>query len=191
MPEYYLDIETTGLDPRSDRIITIQYQKLAMVSGRTEGPLTILKEWESSERGILELFLPILLGSGPFSFVAIGFNIPFVYTFILERARAVGLDPPDPVYLIGRKPYLDLKPFAVLMNNGSFKGASLDRFTSLTFSGDIIPKLYEAGDHDRIVSCIEEEAREFQALYRHLKGKASILIPETARSKVKRPASED
>jgi hypothetical protein len=178
MPEYYLDIETTGLDPGKDRLITVQYQRLSMRTGRAEGPLTVLKEWESSERGILELFLPIFLGSGPFSFVAIGFNLPFVFTFIVERAKAVGLDPPDPVYLVGRKPYLDLKPFAVLMNNGSFKGASLDRFTKLSFGGEVIPGLYERKEHDRILQCIEEKAREFQILYRHLKERSADLVPQ-------------
>lgn len=190
MPEYYLDIETTGLDPKEDRIITIQYQKLAMVTGRTEGSLTVLKEWESSERGILELFLPIFIGSGPFSFVAIGFNIPFVYTFIVERARAVGLDPPDPVYIMGRKPYLDLKPFAVLMNRGSFKGASLDRFTSLSFGGELIPKLYRNKEYDRILACIAEEAGEFQGLYRHLKDLSPGLVPANARAKVRQAELE-
>ena len=51
--EYYLDIETTGLDPKKDQIITIQYQRLGMLTGRSEGDLNILRSWESSEKEIL------------------------------------------------------------------------------------------------------------------------------------------
>jgi len=180
MPEYYLDIETTGLDPTRDRIVTIQYQRIDLATGRAEGPLTVLKEWESTEEGILELFIPIFLGSGPFSFVAVGMNIPFIYTFLVERAKAAGIDAPDPVYLIGRKPFLDLKPFLVMMNDGSFRGASLDRFTNISFTGEAIPDLYARGDHEAIIRCIEEEAREFQALYRRLKERSSALLAREA-----------
>ncbi|MDG6225184.1 MAG: hypothetical protein QCI82_06690 [Candidatus Thermoplasmatota archaeon] len=178
MAEYYLDLETTGLDPRTHRLISIQYQRLDMRTGRQLGPLTVLKEWESSERGMLELFLPIFMGSGPFSFVAIGFNVPFMYSFIIERAMAVGLDAPDPLYVFGSKPYLDIKPFAVLMNNGSFKGASLDRFTDLSFTGEMVPVLYERGENDRIEECIKEKASAFLSLYRHLKEAAPAMAPE-------------
>ena len=46
MPGYYLDIETTGLDPESDQIITIQYKKIGFASAKPEGPLIILKSWK-------------------------------------------------------------------------------------------------------------------------------------------------
>ena len=176
MPEYYLDIETTGLDPKKDQIISIQYQRLGMITGRVEGNLNILKVWESSEKDILERFLPMFMGGGPFSFIAIGLNIPFMYSFIVERARIHGLDAPDPLYLMGSKPYLDLKPVLVMMNKGSFKGASLDRFGKLSFTGDMIPKMYYEGEYERIESCIKEEASEFQKLYRHLKDRAPSLV---------------
>ena len=42
---YYLDIETTGLDPLQDKIITIQYMELERNTGKPVGPLKILKEW--------------------------------------------------------------------------------------------------------------------------------------------------
>ncbi|MEA3558637.1 MAG: hypothetical protein U9R75_05220 [Candidatus Thermoplasmatota archaeon] len=176
MPEYYLDIETTGLDPKKDQIITIQYQRLGMLSGREEGPINILKAWESSEEDIIERFLPVFTGGGPFSFVAIGMNIPFTYSFLVERARIHDLDAPDPLYIFGKKPYMDLKPFLVMMNKGSFKGASLDRFVDLSFSGDQIPKLYYSREYSRIEECIREEAEGFQKLYRHLKDRAPSLV---------------
>ncbi|RLF67205.1 MAG: hypothetical protein DRN57_05930 [Thermoplasmata archaeon] len=176
MPEYYLDIETTGLDPKKDKIITIQYQRLGMLTGRSEGDLHILRSWDSSEKDILELFLPIFEGGGPFSFVAIGVNIPFMYSFIVERARIHGLDAPEPLYLFGRKPYLDIKPVLVLMNKGSFKGASLDRFMELSYKGEDIPRMYFEERYDRIIECIKEEADKFQKLYRHLKERAPSLV---------------
>lgn len=176
MPEYYLDMETTGLDPKDDQIITIQYQRLGMISGREEGPLNILRSWDSSEKDIIERFLPQFTGGGPFSFVTIGLNIPFMYSFLVERARIHGLDSPDPLYILGRKPYLDLKPFLVVMNKGSFKGASLDRFADLSFTGDMIPKMFYSQEFNRIEECIKEEAREFQKLYRHLKERAPSLL---------------
>ncbi|MFO8050614.1 MAG: hypothetical protein R6V01_02805 [Thermoplasmatota archaeon] len=176
MPEYYLDIETTGLEPKNDQIISIQYQRLGMISGREEGPLNILRSWESSEKDIIERFLPLFAGGGPFSFVSIGLNIPFMYSFLVERARIHDLDAPDPLYILGKKPYLDLKPFLVIMNKGSFKGASLDRFADLSFTGEQIPKMFYAKEYERIEECIEEEAREFQKLYRHLKDRAPSLV---------------
>jgi len=33
MTNFYLDIETTGLNPRKDKIITIQYQELDRSTG--------------------------------------------------------------------------------------------------------------------------------------------------------------
>ena len=176
MSEYYLDIETTGLDPRVDGIITIQYQRLGMRTGRVSGSLEILRSWESSEKEILEQFMPMFIGTGPFSFVAIGSNIPFIYSFLIQRSRHHDIDVPDPIYVFGSKPYLDIKPFLVLMNGGSFKGASLDRFTNLSFKGDMMPKLHEGKQYDLIVECIREEAREFVYLYKHLKERAPDLV---------------
>jgi hypothetical protein len=147
-----------------------------MIAGRDEGPLTILRSWESSEKEILELFLEIFDASNPFSFVAIGLNIPFMYSFIVERSRIHGLNSPDPLYLLGRKPFLDLKPVLVMMNKGSFKGAGLGTFMDLSFSGEEIPRMYFDRDLDRLESCIKEEANAFKKLYKHLKDRAPSLI---------------
>ena len=50
---YYLDIETTGLNPYQHKIITIQYMELERNTAKPIGPLKILKEWESDEKTIL------------------------------------------------------------------------------------------------------------------------------------------
>jgi len=55
--EFYFDMETTGLDYDKDETITIQWQRLGY-AGEPIGKLNILKRWESSEKEILENFLP-------------------------------------------------------------------------------------------------------------------------------------
>ena len=54
---YYLDIETTGLNPFYHKIITIQYMELERNTGKPVGLLKILKEWESDEKTILKRFI--------------------------------------------------------------------------------------------------------------------------------------
>ena len=56
MPKYYLDIETLGLEPLEDKIVTIQYAEIDYITGDQKSELTILKEWETSEKDILEKF---------------------------------------------------------------------------------------------------------------------------------------
>lgn len=46
MVEYYFGIETTGLNPCKDKIVTFQYQVLSEVSGIPLTKLVIVKEWE-------------------------------------------------------------------------------------------------------------------------------------------------
>jgi len=51
--EHYFDIETTGLDPERDKVITIQTQRLVGRTGEPIDEVNILKEWESSEKEII------------------------------------------------------------------------------------------------------------------------------------------
>lgn len=46
MPNFYLDIETTGLDERKDKIITIQFADLDRNTYAHTDMLRVLKEWE-------------------------------------------------------------------------------------------------------------------------------------------------
>lgn len=56
MGNFYLDLETTGLDPAKEKIITIQFLEIDRNTAAKKGELRVLKEWESSERDVLLQF---------------------------------------------------------------------------------------------------------------------------------------
>ena len=58
MPKYYLDIETLGLEPSTDKIVTIQYAEIDYITGEQKSELKILKECKSSEKDILLIQKP-------------------------------------------------------------------------------------------------------------------------------------
>ena len=89
MATFYIDIETTGLDPEKDKIITIQFQELDRYTGDATGELIILKEWESSEKEIISQFIEKsnILDDYDFSFVPIGYNLGFEHNFLKARSE--------------------------------------------------------------------------------------------------------
>jgi hypothetical protein len=154
---YYLDIETTGLDELHDKIITIQYMKLERNTGIPIGPLKILKEWESDEKTILKRFIEDFVPGNQWAFIPIGFNLPFEHKFLWQRCISNGLRPVD----ILNGPFLDLKTVAVLMNKGEFKGASLNNMTNKPHSGAIVVQWYGEKKYAEIECYIKTEADEF------------------------------
>lgn len=159
MTNYYLDIETTGLNPEVDKIITIQLQKLEMSTGKPLGDLIILKEWESSEEDIVKKFLELIgvAVKDPFNFVATGFNLGFENKFLKAKSIKYGF----PVFDINDKPSIDLKNIGVIMNQGQFKGASLDKLTGKNGKGIQVLRYYADKEYDKIIAYIEQETKEF------------------------------
>ena len=156
---YYLDIETTGLNPYQHKIITIQYMELERNTAKPVGPLKILKEWESDEKTILTEFIS---NSGisddyKFNFIPVGFNLQFEHSFFYGRCIANKI---TPVNILNR-PFLDLKTVGVIMNRGEFKGASLHKLTNKPHGGGNIPQLYNEKKYEEIESYIKKEAEEF------------------------------
>ena len=170
MVNYYLDLETSGLNPELDKIITIQYQQVDL-EGNPIGDLTILKEWELGEEGVIRQFLNIFK---KWEFIPIGMNLAFDFRFLLNKIEKY----------TGRKidynelssiPYLDIKSILVLMNNGSFKGAKLSNFTGKGQNGINIPVYYDNKEYDKIINYVEKEAEEFIRFYKYLKINLSLL----------------
>ena len=159
MTTYYLDIETTGLDPKKDKIITIQFQELDRYTGKAIGELIILKEWESSEREILKEFIlkSKILDDYDFSFVPVGYNFNFEHNFIKSRTKINGLPSVD----ILDTPFIDLRAIGILMNSGQFKGSGLGDITGKKGIGRQIPNWYANKEYDKIIEYIKNETEEF------------------------------
>lgn len=174
MANYYLDIETTSLSPKDGKIISIQYQKLDFNTKEPAGPLVILKEWESSEKEILEKFAKVF---GPaeekWSFVAHGYNLHFENKFLEERSIANGI---APIKLFS-KPSFDLHPVGILMNKGQFKGSGLDKISGKEGNGLAVIGLYENKEYSKIDSYVIQEAAAYIKLLGYLvKNMEKVLL---------------
>ncbi len=162
MGNFYFDIETNGLDPKKDKIVTIQFQPLDRNTGKPAGKLTILKEWESTERDILQRFIAEsrIMDEYPFTFVPVGYNLNFEHNFLRERSALHSFTPID----ILNKPFIDLRAIGVLMNKGEFKDSGLDKISGKQSNGREIPRWYNNKEYEKIIEYIESEAREFVKL---------------------------
>jgi uncharacterized protein YprB with RNaseH-like and TPR domain len=72
----YFNIETTGVKPGINMVVTIQYAKVSR-DFEPDSELTILKVWEfSSERDLVKFFLEeSKFFENPFVFVPVGVNL--------------------------------------------------------------------------------------------------------------------
>lgn len=172
MTLYYLDIETTGLEPGPAKIITIQYAVMDEgTGGPAGGSLHILREWDcGSEKRLLERFtseVPITSGD-VWDFVPIGYNLRFEDSFLRAKSRKHGM---REISVLGRnRPYIDLHQAAILINGGRFKGSGMDDITDKPHDGSQVPLWYNAGRYDKIEEYVRREFDSFanlsSALYR-------------------------
>ena len=155
---YYLDIETTGFYPeKNDKIITIQYMALNEETAKPEGPLKILKEWESDEKTILKRFIEDFRPENRWAFVPVGYGLSFEHKFFWQRCISNGL---APISILGR-PFLDLMTVGVLLNGGRFKGAALDDMTSKPHDGSVIPGYYKEKNMQRLKDISKKRQTDF------------------------------
>ncbi len=176
MAQYYFDIETTGIDPEKDKIITIQWQRLNEFNGDPVGELQILKEWEASERDVLTAFLPQIQCENCWDFIPIGKNLLFDFNFLDKRSRKHGLNGFDLAYCYSC-PHLDLKPVLVLINQGKFRG--YDKVLDIgghPVINESIPQLYERGMYEDIIAYIKRENETFLKGLKILKREMPALL---------------
>lgn len=164
MPHYYFDIETTGLDPDKDEIITIQFQRIVLDNGRPDEPLTILKSWDkrSNEERIVIEIVKLIMSANPWKFVPVGNNLNFEFRFLLSKIKKYTDTIIDPLYFHSR-PHIDLKHVMILLNGGRFKGYHL--FLKKMESGANVPVWYQNKEFLKIIQYIEMEAEAFTNFY--------------------------
>lgn len=186
LADYYFDIETVpidpknpndraSLDPKTGKIITIQYRRLNTSTGSPIEPLTILVEWDgSSERKILELFKPLITGN-PWDFIPLGYNLKFEFEFLRQKFKDyfdVDFSADD----FMERPKNDLKLIGVILNDGIFKGATLDSFTDKEHGGFKVPVWYREKEYDRIIDYVRKEADAFLTFWQRLKKELPYLF---------------
>lgn len=176
MSYYYFDIETFGTAPTprpaEDKLISIQFQELDPATGQPEAELTILKEWESSEKEVLQRFAPLVK---PWSFIPVGNNLNFDKSVLSLRCAVHGIA----LHNVEELPLIDLKSVFVILNRGQFKGSGMYNFTSKKTSGAVIGQYYAQKEYGKIETYIKEEAEAFIDFYqRCCKEFPRVLQPE-------------
>lgn len=163
----YFDIETWSssneLILSECKIITIQYQDI-------EGNLTILKEWESDEKTILNQFYEYfsnLLETERTTFL-IGFNllrfdIPVLVFRLIKNEIDTYENILDKFY---QKPFItDLRQALLPFNDMRHKGLNADALSqklgleSPPHKNTEIPQLYENKEYDKIIEHIEGDMK--------------------------------
>ena len=171
MAQYYLDIETEGFNPKEHKVVTIQFQELDN-SGNPKGSLTILKEWKSSEKAILEDIHDLLLSENVWHFIPIGTNLIFDLTFLFERFKINGLKVPFTLSeFLYKKPMIDIKYSLIIANNLEFKGSGLDKMTNKETDGRNIPIFYKNKEFDKIEKYVIQETESFLECLQKLRTK--------------------
>jgi hypothetical protein len=192
MPAYYLSLEgmKTGekSDPATDRLVTLQFQKIDLTTGETLDVLVIHRVWESSEKEIVTMFYNQFFrpGTPVTHFIPVGLNLDYTYEMLIALFRRYGLVPPTSYELYYQRPRFDLRPIIVLLNNGRFAGASLDAFSIKKGEDRHMEKWYDKKEFGRIDHYIREEATRFLKVLQYLsknKSRMGITLKEAHAAK--------
>jgi DNA polymerase elongation subunit (family B) len=154
-------METTGLDPAADEIITIQI--------RRRGRNKIWKSWQSDEFSIIESFLDFLKSVDNdepiYGYNILKFDLPFLLSRIASYRTRSGISR-SLWRLIFNKRWLDL--YQIL--GDSYLGlrewiaqTKLERQSA--YQGSDIPNLFRNKRHGEITRYINEELRLQEALF--------------------------
>ena len=165
MPHYYFDIETTGLDPEEDEIITIQTQKIAVDTGEPLGKLNIISSWEYGEEAIVKEIATIVMNPNLWDFVPVGNNLLFEFKFLENKINKYLKTTVDLEFFFSR-PHIDIKPLMILANGGRFKGYHL--VLNKNGSGARVPEWYRNDEYDKIIEYVKAEAESFTNFYSKL-----------------------
>ncbi len=179
--EHYKDNTGANLDPKTGKIISIQYQKLWQETGEPIGELNILKEWTdgSSEEAIVRQFKATFIDKGEWDFVPIGNNLAFDFTFLKAKFNQ---------YLgeerrrLGHRPLIDVRHILVVMNKGSFKG--YDALLGKVHEARQVASWYYSKEHDKIEDYIRREAISFIEKYQ-------ILLRELSKIKLDQDSQKE
>lgn len=176
---YYLDIETVPLepfdgkhhwsnDPTKSKIISIQFQPLDWITGKPLGELSILKEWESSERIIVKRFKKIYQIDNQWGFIPVGNNLAYEFRFLeckfAQYCRVDGLK-------LSYRPSIDLNSILVMHNKGYFKGSTLA--IGKVGLSQHMPEWYDKKNFRAIEEYIREAQRFVEAHHR-----LKMILPE-------------
>jgi len=198
MPAYYFHMVgvSTGEkpDPATDKLISIQYQKIDLTTGEPLGELVIHREWKGSEKSIVTtLYNQFFKPEIPFTqFIPVGMGLDYEYEMLIAKCKKYHLPAPSSQDLYFRRPRFDLKSTIVLLNGGRFTGARLDTFSAKKLPGSHVKEWYEAKEFDRIDLYLKEEAATFLKLLQHLdkfKDRMGVTKKESpSRKETYRPA---
>ncbi len=156
-------METTGLDPHRDRIITIQ--------ARHEGLTKVWKEWELGEEGCLDSLFVLLNGVDWKRASLVGYNVlKFDIPFADVRLRALGLMNEKAWHVLHDYPHvIDL--YQLLGDYYLRARAWYARLTPVEneVSNRDVPGFYERKEYSRIEDYIEREMQAMEFLFESVK----------------------
>jgi len=171
---HYLDLETTGFNPKEDKIISMQIQPI-FDNGKPRGRLEIYKSFGSAknyggipetlytEDDIVSMMWDKLMCGNIWDFIPVGFNLKFDFKFIGSRFEEKY--PQFKWIDLFDRPYLDLHPLAVLINGGSFKHSGLDHVSEKKEDGAKVPEWYKKREYEKIEAYVKQETESFLKFY--------------------------